>query len=436
MDRPNIIIVIASDMGQHLGCYGYADVRSPNVDGFAQTGVRFANSFCTAPQCSPSRATLWTGRFAHANGVVGLAHGGFANDLNPGERHLSRILRDAGYETHLFGSQHETLAPGDVGHEHMVQGGTCDEVASNFAEFLEQRGVGERPLFVEMGFFEAHRPFPHNGVDAQPHDQMIVPPHLPDIPIIREDLSEMGASISTMDRAVGRILEAVRTSSIADNTIVVFTVDHGAPFPRAKMTLYDPGIEVPLIIAGPGVPAGVVRGEMISNVDLLPTLLELAGLPLPSNLHGQSFRGLLTGGDYMPNEAVFAEKTYHTYYDPMRAIRTDRWKLIANFEHAPSQETSPDYADNAKGYVETARAMNVPCDALYHPPFELFDLESDPHEQHNLADDPAHRDTRDELIRALHDWMARTEDPLLEGPLPQGAYKRRMAAFREIAHTD
>ena len=171
---------------------------------------------------------------------------------------------------------------------------------------------------------------------------------------------------------------------------------------------------------------------MVSNVDVLPTLLDFAGLPCPANLHGRSFSGLMTQGTYTPNELIFAEKTYHTYYDPMRAVRSSRWKLIANFEFAPRQETPPDYANNAKGYVEVYKAWNLPYTVEYHPPFELYDLENDPNEQHNLADDPGHRRIRDELIGSLRKWMQDTDDPLLNGPMAQGAYLQRMKEFKSI----
>ena len=313
----NIVVVICHDLGQHLRCYGESDIRSSNIDAFAATGIRFANSFCAAPQCSPSRAALWTGRFPHANGVVGLTHGGFANDLNPDEKHLAQILRENGYETHLFGYQHEARGPERCGHEHVHGVGVCGTIADDFAGFASQRQDTGQPLLAEICFDEPHRPFPHDDVEPLPHDTFTVPPYLPDIPEVREDLSDIEASISSADKAFGRIVEAVRSSGIADNTVIVFTTDHGIAFPRAKMTLYDKGIEVALIIAGPDIPRGEVRSEMISNVDVMPTLLDLAAAPCPSNMHGRSFSGLLTGGRYTPNELIFAEKTYHTYYDPI-----------------------------------------------------------------------------------------------------------------------
>jgi arylsulfatase A-like enzyme len=172
---------------------------------------------------------------------------------------------------------------------------------------------------------------------------------------------------------------------------------------------------------------------MISNVDLVPTLLHMLDVEIPDNIQGRSLWGLIIGERYIPNEAIFAEKTYHTYYDPMRAIRTDRWKLIANFEFAPWQETSPDYENNAKSYVEISKAMGVPYRDQYHPPFELFDLQADPWEQHNLAEDPAYTGIRNELICRLRQWMENTGDPLLDGPMAQGAYVNRMSAFKKIS---
>jgi N-sulfoglucosamine sulfohydrolase len=433
MNTPlNIVIVICHDLGQHLGCYGQPDVRSSNIDAFAKSGVRFENSFCTAPQCSPSRAALWTGRFPHANGVVGLTHSGFANDLNPDETHLAQILREAGYDTHLFGGQHEARTPERCGHEHVHGGGPCRKIAAEVSEWLGSVGNSKQPMFAQVNFFEPHRPFPHDDVKALSPDGLTIPAYLPDIPEVREDLAEIEASIASADKAFGRIVETIRSSDIADNTLIIFTADHGIAFPHAKMTLYDPGIEVPLLINGPGINPETVRDELISNVDIMPTLLELASLPLPSNLQGRSFASLLAGKPYTPNEMVFAEKTYHTYYDPMRAVRTNRWKLIANFEFAPWQETSPDYKNNAKSYVEISDALDVPDDVQYHPSLEFYDLENDPNEQHNLADDPAVTGTRNELIQALYGWMQRTGDPLLDGPIAQGAYRERMKVFKEI----
>ena len=426
----NIVVVICHDLGQHLGCYGQTDVRSPNIDALAASGMRFENSFCTAPQCSPSRAALWTGRYPHSNGVVGLTHGGFANDLNPDEKHFAQILRVNGYDTHLFGGQHEARTAERCGHEYIHGGGPCRQIATEFSQWWSQIDGSGRPVFAQVNFFEPHRPFPHEDVEQLSPEGLTVPPYLPDIPEVREDLAAIEASIASADLAFGRMVEAIRTSPIADNTIIVFTADHGIAFTHAKMTLYDAGIEVPLVVSGPGIPAGMVRHELISNVDVMPTLLERIDLPCPNNVQGRSFLGLLTGGEYRPNEMIFAEKTYHTYYDPMRAVRNARWKLIANFENAPWQETAPDYFDNGKSYVEVAKALNVSYQVQYHPLLELFDLENDPHELRNMADDACLAAVRDELLRALRKWMEETGDPLLHGPMAQGAYKERMRAFK------
>ena len=425
--RPNLVCVICHDLGQHLGCYGVPGLRTPHLDAFAAAGLRFANSFCTAPQCSPSRSALWTGRYPHANGVVGLAGGGFENELHEGERHLAQILGEAGYETCLCGNQHVSARPERCGFGRIHAAISCVDVAPAAVEFLRNREPGGTPFFLQAAFFEPHRPFDHYDVEPLDPAQVHVPPYLPDIPEVREDLADLEASCASVDRAFGAIVQALDEAGLGDDTVVVFTADHGIAFPHAKMTLYDPGIETALLMRVPGTEGGQVYGEMISNVDVAPTVLDLLGLEIPANVQGRSFSGLLRGEGYEPREAVCAEKTYHSYYDPMRAIRTDRWKLIANFDYAPQQEISGQYTVNTKSYVEIIRARPLAC--ISHPPFELYDLEADPWEQHDLADEPAHAEVRDGLIRRLRQWMEDTGDPLLEGPMAQQCQLSRMAAF-------
>jgi arylsulfatase A-like enzyme len=286
---------------------------------------------------------------------------------------------------------------------------------------------------MEMNIFEPHRPFPRDeDVELLRPEEVGVPGYLPDLPSVREDLVDLEASIVTADRAFGRVVEALRQSDIGENTVIILTADHGIALTRDKMTLYDPGIEVPLIIAGPGIAAAQRLDPMISNVDVTPTVLDLAGLAIPEEIQGRSFAPLLRGEAYEANETIYAEKNFHIYYDPMRCVRTKDYKLIVNFEHAPWQETPPNRLD-AKGYAEIAAAMRPDDRNMFHPPMELYNLRSDPLEQKNLADDPAHAGVRRQLAGELRTWMERTDDPLLEGPVPSGAYRQRLAQFMDAA---
>ena len=442
--QPNILVFICHDLGRYLGCYGVPGVRSPHIDAFAASALQFENSFCVAPQCSPSRAALWTGRYPHSNGVVGMAHTEYANDLKPDERHLAQILSGQGYETRLFGVQHEASSPERCGYQHTYPRGSCAEMAAAFCESVAQF---REPFFAQIGFFEPHRPF---GRDTEPIDanDVALPPFLPDIPEVREDMVAMEASVASIDKAFGRVLEALEGAGLADDTVVVFTADHGIPFPLAKMSLYDAGIEVPLLMRVPGLSASPTASaaqlakreqaggrrfsEFVTHVDFVPTILDMLEIETPPNLQGRSYWSLLCGDAYKPSECIFTEKTYHVYYDPMRSVRTDRWKLIANFEFSPRIETPPDFLNNGKGYPETSIALDVSSTGLNHPAFELFDLEQDPLEQNNLADDADYAGIRDELARRLRDWMEETSDPLLDGPMPQAVYTNRMRAFKRI----
>jgi arylsulfatase A-like enzyme len=222
-----------------------------------------------------------------------------------------------------------------------------------------------------------------------------------------------------VDAAIGRILAALERTRIAGDTLVIFSADHGVAMPRAKCTLYDPGIGIALLVRWPdgGVRPGTVIRELASNVDVLPTLLETIGAPTAKKIQGQTLlarlRGQLAGRD-----AIFAEKTFHSYYDPMRCIRTERHKLIRNFETGFAVEVP---GDIQRGEIFRADPGRYATDRRHV--VELYDLEEDPLEQRNLAGTPDVVEVERDLDQRLWSWMEDTDDPLLRGPIPSPRYQ-------------
>lgn len=438
--RPlNVLSIIVHDLGRRLNCYGASDVRSPNLDALAASGVRFANNFCGAPQCLPSRAGIWTGHYPHDTGLVCFPD---TCELRPDVEHIAAILARQGWETHIFGMQHvvhkvieEPYNPErrrrlgfQVDHG---RAGPAAREADNVVAWLEQIPADRPPFYTHVGFYEPHRDFPHADTETRPLDEIIVPPSLPDLPGTREDLAEMEASICSMDRAVGRILAALDRSGRADETVVIFTADHGIPFPRAKASLYDPGIETALLMRVPGGPSGRVVEGISAHVDLVPTLLDLLGMEIPGHMQGLSRRDQLMGTTDQGREEIFAGKTRHTWWDPMRCIRTDGWKLIVNFDYQYGPEWAADFW---RGQM----FRDVAAQKLYHtmhsaqPMFELYDLAEDPSEQTNLAEQEAHAAVRDDLARRLRTWMEETRDPLLDPTFHSRHFNERMESLRNI----
>jgi arylsulfatase A-like enzyme len=229
--------------------------------------------------------------------------------------------------------------------------------------------------------------------------------------------------ITRMDAAAGRVLAALDKAGRAERALVVFTTDHGLAMPRAKCTLYDPGLEVALIVRWPGggIGSGVVRSELVSNIDVLPALLEGAGAAAQTGIQGRSFLPLLRGDAYEPRGAIFAEKTFHSYYDPMRCVRTRRHKYIRNFETGFAVEVP---ADVQQGPIFRANPSRYSTDRPNV--VELYDLEADPLEEHNLAGSPSLDVVEDELSAELWRWMRETDDPLLDGPIASPRYRQAM----------
>jgi len=407
--RPNVVLVHSHDYGQYLHCYGVQTVQTPHLDQFAAEGVRFARSFCTNPGCSSSRASLFTGRYPHNNGVMGLTHANFGWDLKPDEKHLAQYLKEAGYETVAIGVIHETHSGAQrCGYMKYLKQASAAPGTTAAIQELQRLAGQKRPFFLYAGFTDTHRPWGSSQPDSSLGVE--VPGFLRDTPGTREELAAFQGAVRHLDLQVGRLMDAIHDLGLEANTLVIVTTDHGIPFPRAKCCVHDPGLQVALLLryaSRKGWHGGVVRNEMVSNIDVLPTILELAGIPVPAKVQGRSFAPLLDGRPYVPNAEIFGELTYHDSYDPERSIRTETHKLIANFSTAPA------FMDPSQQW----RPKSDPAEARpsFHPYLELYDLTTDPWELHNLARDPKYAQVREELSRRLYQHLVETDDPLLRG---------------------
>ena len=413
--RPNAVLIVVHDLGTRLGCYGVGSAPSPRLDAFAAEGVRFQNHFATATFCSPSRGAIITGKHPHVNGLMGLVNLDW--DLPASNATLANLLGGAGYETCLLGLQHEMKDATQLGFDFVSDrstGSRCEVVAPIVVDFLRERGQSrERPFYARVGFSEVHRPY--ERYTPEDPDQVDVLPYLKDTPGLRQDLAMFDGCIREMDRAVGSVLDAVDEAGLRNDTIVVFTTDHGIAFPRAKSTLYDPGIHTTLLMRWPaGFRGGQVPTELISNVAVLPSLLEAAGAPVPEDVQGRSFLPLLRGEEYTPNEVVFAEKNTLPL-DIKRGLRTERYKYIRNYDEG-SLLFLP--TDTESGL--TRRDMGN--DHLQpRPPVELYDLQADPLEMNNVAGQAEYADIEAELAQKLQSFLEETNDPVLTGSIPRPA---------------
>jgi arylsulfatase A-like enzyme len=410
--RPNLLYLHSHDTGRWIEPHGAA-VPTPNLAALAREGVMFRKAFCAAPTCSPSRAAMLTGQSPHSCGLLGLTHRGFAM-AHPGH-HLARFLKGHGYRTALSGIQHEIAAgrEKDLGYDEVLA--PAREGLEGACAFLEAAEVPQ-PFFLAVGFHETHRVFPEPGPGEDP-SSCAPAPHVPDEPGTRRDMAAFKASARELDRKVGKVLELLRRRGLDRDTIVLCTTDHGPAFPLMKCNLTDDGLGVYLLLRGPqGLSGGKVVDAMVSHLDVFPTLCELAGLPAPSWLEGTSLMPLVRGEKAEVREELFGEVTYHAAYQPMRAARTARHKLILRFG-GRARPVLPNCDDGpSKDALLRAGWKEASL-----PEEELYDLALDPREGRNLAADPAHAGTLRAMRARLRGWMERTNDPLLKGPVPAPA---------------
>jgi len=426
--RPNIVWISNEDMSPRLGAYGDAIARTPVLDRLARESVRFTHAFTTAPVCAPSRAAIITGMYQTS---LGAQHMRTTEDRVPElpgpylavppfyVKAFPEYLRAAGYFT-------SNRAKTD--YQFGVPFTIWDDLGAD--AHWRNRADPKQPFFSVFNLEITHesRIFPSSP--ARKGKKLVtnltdlkVPPYYPDTPVVREELARMYDNIADMDGQVGEILKQLEDDGLAENTVVFYWSDHGDGVPRAKRSLYDSGLRVPLMIrwpktlaSGSGAAPGSVRDELVSFIDLAPTVLALAGVPIPTHLQGR----VLVGPHAAPApDLVFAARDrMDIEYDMMRSVRDRRFLYIRNFTPELPYAGHITYRNQSAIMQEwfrlqAERKLTGPA-ALWmrtqRPAEELYDTIDDPHQIRDLSADPKHGATLLRLRSALTEWMGRTGD--------------------------
>lgn len=439
-NRPNIILIVTDDHGRgDLGCYGNPIIRTPNLDKLAAEGVRFTNAFCTTASCSASRSVILSGLYNHYNGQYGHQHAYHHFASFDFVRSLPVLLSQAGYHTARIGKYH--VAPEEVyKFDAVIQGNDRNAVqmANNCAKLFESGD--KRPFFLYFCTSDPHRgggtatdlPYQpdrfgnreqgYPGVTETKCDpkDVLVPAFLPDTPECRAELAQYYQAVSRIDQGIGRLVENLKKAGKYDDTVIIYISDNGIAFPGTKTTTYEPGLNLPCIVRTPWQRnRNIACDALINWADLAPTILDLAGATLGDyEFHGRSFKPVLEREHAEGWDTTYASHTFHeiTMYYPMRVVRERRFKLIWNIAHGLDYPFASDLWESAtwqatiKSGAKYYGKRTVEA-YLHHPKFELYDLQNDPDEVKNLADDPQHRDTLDRLKAKLKTFQKQTKDP-------------------------
>ncbi|NNG15950.1 MAG: sulfatase [Gemmatimonadales bacterium] len=433
--RWNILLITADDLGLQLGAYGDSLVTTPHLDSLAAAGVRFEVAYVTQASCSPSRSSMFTGLYPHSTGQYGLAGFGLALHPHLYDATVPALLKEAGYRTGLIGKLHVApeesfpfdFRPADKRSRRVRQ------VAQQADTFWNETGA--KPFFLMVSYKDPHaswdwrerrkQGFPRQVEGLPEHPiaasaRTILPFQQIDTPSQRVRVANYYNAIMRLDAGVGMLLEVLHEHGHAESTLVIFLGDHGPPFTRGKTTAYEAGLRVPFLVRWPGVSKSMVSDAMASAVDILPTILDAAGVGIPSGLHGSSLRQVVSGTDTVWRQYLAAEFHFHGRgFYPRRAIRDHRFKLIHNLLSGTAKPSNS--IDNDKAYEESRKppyagtSVGRAFETLADPPeFELYDLETDPIEFHNLAGLPEYREVQVELTQALLAWRQETNDPFLD----------------------
>ena len=434
---PNLVLIIADDLGHDdLSPYGHDSIMTPHLQRLANEGMRFDNAFLTTSSCSPSRASIITGRYPHQTDAEELhwpvpkEQTTFVEKLKEkgywtgaaGKWHLGDEIKDRFHvvkDVDSTGFQLPTGEAGKAGNFEETLKGDAQSGCADWIPLMRERETG-KPFFLWLAALDPHRPYHEKTLkDGARPDEIRVPPYQPDTPAVRADYQQYYDEITRLDQFVGEVLDELESQGVAENTLVLFMSDNGRPFPRDKTTLYDSGIKTPWIVRWPaGVAPGTVCKRLVSSVDIAKTFLSLAKIEKPGmTFEGVDLSPLLKEPEKPIRDYVFAEKNWHDYEDHARSVRNERYKYIRNyFEDLPLTPPadvvrSPTFVElirlQEKGTLSPAQSI---CFATPRPKEEIYDLKLDPFELKNLATDERYSPLLHAMQAALSDWEKKTKD--------------------------
>ncbi len=436
--RPNIVLHISDDHGiDFVGCYGNADVRTPNIDALAREGTRFTRMFAASPTCAPSRSALYTGLYPAHNGCMG-NHTTCRPDITA----LPTYLRRLGYRVVLAHKAH-TIPKEVFSFEYIpaalpknpaiprtyrMEGLNTKAIDALLAEHARARR--DTPLCLIVADSSPHVVWEPNK-DFDP-TRLKLPPFFIDTDLTRRALANYYQDIATLDKRVGEVRAMLKRHGFEDNTLFIYTTDQGSEWPHSKWTLYDAGLHVPFLAVWPGVTKPATTCDtLISFIDVTPTFIDIAGGEPPQGLDGKSFRSVLTGNEKSSRDAIYATHTRDGDMNifPQRCVRDTRYKYIVNLTPEATwtthwtkvsgireshKEVWDTWVEKAKTDAHAARIVQL---NEHHPPEELYDTQADPYEFNNLANDPAAKPILLRMRQKLARWLAQQGEtmPLQEG---------------------
>ena len=431
-ERPNFLWIVVEDMSPHFGCYGETAIETPHVDRLATEGVQFNRAFITAPVCSTARSALITGMYQSA---VGVQHhrsgrGELQITLPDGITPVPALMRTSGYFTTngSITNQGSQIAKTDY---NFTWDANQDGPLYDGNDW-RQRATGQ-PFFAQVQLHGGKRRHDKTWRDkvtktlgsTTPTSAVTLPPYYPNDPVIVDDWAMYLDTVRWVDHEVGQIMKQLDDEGVADNTFVFFITDQGISHARGKQFCYDEGIHIPLLIRGPNIESGTVRDDLVVHIDLAATTLALAGVDVPAVMQARD----ILAADYQPRDVVVsARDRCDETVDRIRSVRGARYKYIRNFYPERPYLQPNAYKDNkpilvalrrlhAEGKLNEIESLHL---ASRRPPEELYDLENDPFEVHNLAADPAKAAVIDHLRGKLDAWIvemglgeSQPEDPAM-----------------------